>query len=286
MSPFIVYRSMVFGCFHMSYIMFPHNLIFSMCEPAAKRARTGTPRYDEVPTPDTWTFTIRTTPKATSAYIANFDGSKVRFQLPRCRVPFGIQISSEAGGSDAADANKSRPNLELDVNDPGLVSWGRRVDDVAIEYISINSRELMRKEMRKDFVEQLFRRVIPAVRNAEYNPLLRTKITTTGTYATKIRVVTDPGSPTTMLRHRPGTLDDIQRGDDVVPVVEATKLWFANNSAGIVLSATHILVYKKRSNEDDVFTIDGVAGVHAENDTKAPVVMDATTNEVKDDPFL
>jgi hypothetical protein len=45
-------------------------------------------------------------------------------------------------------------------------------------------------------------------------------------------------------------------------------------------------VYKKRSNEDDVFTIDGVAGVHAENDTKAPVVMDATTNEVKDDPFL
>lgn len=250
-----------------------------MSEPAPKRARTGMPRYDEVPPPSTWTFTVRTTPKSTNAYIYNGDGSKVKFQLPRCRVPFGIQDAANAGEKEES---KSRPNLELDVSDPGLIAWAREADAAAIDYVTANSRELMRKEMRKDFVEQLFRRVIPEPRNNEYNPLLRTKITKTGNYATRVRVVTDPGSRTTALRHRPGTLDEIERGDEVIVVVDASNIWFANNSAGMALTATNILVFKKASNDDDMFTVDGVAGVEVETSAPPMVSVPLTHNL---DPF-
>ena len=252
-----------------------------MSEPAAKRARTGMPKYDEVAPPSTWTFTVRTTPKSTNAYIYNADGSKVKFQLPRCRVPFGIQDSMNAGDKDE---NKSRPNLELDVADPGLIAWAREADAAAIDYVTANSRELMRKEMRRDFVEQLFRRVIPEPRTNEYNPLLRTKITRTGNYATRVRIVTDPGSKTTALRHRPGTLEEIERDDEVIAVVDVSNIWFANNNAGMALTVTNLLVFKKSSNDDDVFTVDGVAGVESETSTP-PAPIAPLCNALNPDPF-
>ena len=209
---------------------------------------------------------MRTTPKSTNAYIFNGDGSKVRMQLPRCRVPFGVQEPINAAGDK--EENKSRPNLELDVADSGLIEWARAADVAAIEFVALNSRELMRKEMKKEFVEQLFRSAIPEPRNKDYNPLLRTKITRAGHYATKVRVVTDPGSPTTPLRHREGTIEDIERGDEIIAVVDVSNIWFANNSAGLALTLAHALVYKKMSEVEDVFSVDGVAGV--EVDTSAP----------------
>ena len=258
-------------------------------EPAAKRARRGTPKYNEVAAPSSWTFNVRSTPKSTNAYIFNADGSKVRMQLPRCRVPFGVQEPINAAGDK--EENKSRPNLELDVADPGLLAWGRAADAAAIQFVATNSKELMKKSMPKEFVEQLFRSAIPESRNTDYNPLLRTKITRSGFYSTKVRVVTDPGSATTPLRHREGTIDEIERGDEVIAVVDVASIWFANNSAGLALTLAHALVYKKMDEVEDVFSVDGVAGVEVDTTTSAapPAPLLASVNEVAEgenaDPF-
>ena len=261
-------------------------------EPAAKRARRGTLKFNELASPSTWTFNARTTPKSTNAYILSEDGSKVRMQLPRCRVPFGVQEPINAAGDK--EENKSRANLELDVADPALIAWAREADKAAIGYVAKNSRELMKKTLDAAFVAQIFRSAIPEPRNTDYNPLLRTKITRTGYYATKVRVVTDPGSATTPLRHREGTIDEIERGDDVLAVVDVSSIWFANNSAGLTLTLAHALVYKRSDDVGDVFTVDGVAGVEVDDSPPLPPVQPSVSDsktitvnlsEQSDDPF-
>jgi hypothetical protein len=268
-------------------------------EPAAKRARRGTLKYSEIASPSTWTFNVRTTPKSTNAYILGADGNKIRMQLPRCRVPFGVQEPVNAAGDK--EENSSRANLELDVADQGLIAWAREADEAAITYVAANSKELMKKQLSKDFVSQLFRSAIPEPRNKDYNPLMRTKITRNGHYATKVRVVTDPGSSTTPLRHREGSIDEIERGDEIIAVVDVSSIWFANNSAGLTITLAHALVYKKSDEVEDVFTVDGVAGVEVDNSTPVPTpaqsVQTTSGNETKtinlpsdatvenDDPF-
>ena len=164
-------------------------------------------------------------------------------------------------------------------------------DDAAISYVAANSKELMKKKLSKEFVTQLFRSAIPEPRNKDYNPLMRTKITRTGFYATKVRVVTDPGSSTTPLRHREGTIDEISRGDEVIAVVDVSSIWFANNSAGLTVTLAHALVFKKLNEVEDVFTVDGVAGVEVDDSappaptpTPSPEASDMSVC-VNDDPF-
>ena len=261
-------------------------------EPASKRARTsGTPMITDLSAPSGWTFTPKTTPKSTTAYITDESGKKIRVQLPRMRAPFGVQEGmGAASGSSDSQETQSRPNLELDVSDPKLVEWGRKVDAAAISYVAANSKELMKKTMKREFVEQIFRGVIPPARN-EYNPLMRTKITRSGTYATKIRVVTDSGSSITPLLHREGSIADIDRNDEVIPIVDVTGIWFANNSAGVTLGLSHVLVYKNSGGVEDVFNIPGVAGVECVSDSapapEPPVapVNNASDDFVASDPF-
>lgn len=232
---------------------------------ASKRACRGTPLFSDAPPPSTWSYTVKTTPRSTSAYIANADGSRVRVQLPKCRVPFGVQ-ESLAMSSNGMDESSSRPNLELDVAGPELKAWATAATSAAIQFVSTNSKQLMKKEMRQDFVEQLFRPMATEPRNPDYNPLMRTKITRSGTYATVVRIVTDEGSATTPLKHRAGVLDEIEKRDMVIPVVEVSCIWFANNSAGLTVSLTHVLVFKQTTDVENVFTVDGVMGVEADDE--------------------
>ena len=244
-------------------------------EPSPKRVRTS--NNFGGPDPSTWTFTPKTSPTGTTAYISNADGQRIRLQLPRMRVPFGFREAGKmvSGVWVESTDGTSRPNMELDVSNPEVLDWGKRVDQAVIKYIAENSKALLKKDnMSEEFVTQIFRGVATAGRD-DYNPLMRTKVTKTGTYATKVRIVVDPGSSTTPLCHQAGTFEDIDRNDEVIPIIDVTGVWFANNNAGMTLGLSHVLVFKESSDDSDVFNIPGVAGVQS----IAPVKNDPPMKE-------
>lgn len=253
-----------------------------MSQGPSKRACTATNNFGG-PDPTTWTFTPKTSPTGTTAYITDQSGKKIRLQLPRMRVPFGYREAGKMVGGAWVESNDgtSRPSMELDVACPEVLDWGKRVDRAVVKYIAANSKTLLKKEMSEDFVSQIFRGVIPPARD-DYNPLMRTKITKTGTYATKVRVVADPGSSTTPLCHHQGIFEDIHRNDEVIPMIDVTGVWFANNSAGMTLGLSHVLVYQDSGDDANVFTIPGVAGVQSVSKTDEIVAEEATPEE---DPF-
>ena len=51
----------------------------------------------------------------------------------------------------------------------------------------------------------------------------------------------------------------------------------------MALTVTNLLVFKKSNNDDDVFTVDGVAGVEGESSVQAPV--EAPLSALNPDPF-
>ena len=261
-------------------------------EPSAKRARTEpepgvAPLYNQVTDPSTWVFNPQVTTKSTMIYIQDACKNKIKVQLPKMRVPFGVQEPK----SDPSQAATSRPNLELDVSDPELVAWGDKIDDAVANYLHANSKEFFRKIQSKEVIGELYRHMIPKSDN-DYNPLMRSKITRTGKYATEVFVVVDPGSETTPLLRRSGTPADIDRNDWVIPIVEIVGIWVANKAAGLSVGLSSVMVYKESGETRDKFNIPGVAGVEtvkvedeSPEDSPTEVTEAATDDLISSDPF-
>ena len=269
---------------------------------APKHAKVDAPsssdmrHYYELPHPSTWTFNLRVNDKtgSTMIYINDANKKKLTFQLPRMRTPFGVR---ESLASPDRQESTSRPNLDLDVCDARLLEWGKTVDSAIIDYIVENSKTLLKCKAPKsrEVVEEMFRSIIPASNNAEYNPLMRTKFVNGSTnWSTKVVVETDPGSETTPLRFRAGTgADEIAPNDDVTAIVDLTGIWLANKNMGMSVSLSSVLVHKQASKKEFSFILpSGVTCAEEEvveaqpDDTTGTETPECETVEATDlDPF-
>lgn len=254
--------------------------------PSTKHAKVeptpgGMRHYYELPHPSTWTFNVRTNDKtgSTMIYVNDANKKKLTFQLPRMRSPFGVREPQSTPGNEEST---SRPNLDLDVDDDRLVAWGRSVDTVMIDYIVEHSDTLFKSKGKgkvkksREVVEEMFRPIIPASTNSDYNPLMRTKyVKGTNKWSTKVVVEKCPGSDTTPLRYlKDKCADDICANDEVTAIVDLTGIWVANNNTGMSVSLSSALVHKSASESEFNFLLPaGVMGAEAESE-----------EDVKDEP--
>lgn len=163
--------------------------------------------------------------------------SAPRVQLERLRCPFGVQDGMEAS---------SRQNLEVAVSLESLRTWTAALDDQNLQWIVNNSVLLFKKEMKRATVEALYRPLLTTPANAAYDPLLRLKINKDGPQATNVMIVVNEGTPNSPMKWRHGTLDEIERHAEVIPIVEVSGLWFVSKACGMTLVATDLLVFPRR----------------------------------------
>ena len=173
-----------------------------------------------------------------------------RIQLDRLRCPFGVQDGLEVS---------SRQNLEVAISSEQLREWARSIDEQNINWIVANSVALFKKEMRRETLENNYRTLLTSPANAAYDPLLRLKINKEGFGATNVMVVVQEGTAETPLKWKHGSLADIERNSEVIPIVEISGLWFVSKSCGMTLLATDLLVFPKRRRGFD-FQISFAAG--------------------------
>ena len=176
--------------------------------------------------------------------------SSPRVQLDRLRCPFGVQDGLEAS---------SRKNLEVAVSMESLKAWAATIDEQNIQWIVGNSQALFKKEMKRATVDALYRTLLSTPSNSAYDPLLRLKINSDGAQATNVMIVVQEGNASTPLTWRHGSLEDIERGAEVIPIVEVTGLWFVSKGCGMTLVATDVLVFPKRKRGFD-FSIPFASG--------------------------
>ena len=191
-------------------------------------------RYYET-NPQGWVFQEpRKNPKnGLNVYIQESKNSRAtpRFELERCRVPFGVQNGME---------ETSRKNVELAVGNPRLLDWCRAVHAVIVDYATTNSLILFKKQMSRELVSETCRSLISTPSKETYEPLLRVKINDKGHHKTNVYVIVTVNGEQ---QFRDGDLTDIREGSEIIPIVEVGGIWVVSKGCGLTLVATDIVVF-------------------------------------------
>jgi hypothetical protein len=180
---------------------------------------------------------------------SSFSSKAPTFQLERCRTPWGLTHPSESNFKFQGDQNSSRMTLTLSVGNECLKEWASKIDTDNITWITENCPRIFNREIERSTVEQaLYNCIIKDSKVEGYEPLMKIKVNTSGKNATKIKIVSSSGK-----EYRDGVWSEVVSDSEVVAIVEANCLWFANNSCGSTLLATHLLVFPPKEEEDFPF---------------------------------
>ena len=189
------------------------------------------------------------------------------FQLPKCRVPFGVREGME----QKADA--TRLNMEISVEDPRLESLLKQIDATNLNILEQKSTQCFSRQLSKDTLIALYRSVLQYGKG-DYAPLCRTKVCVSRAVEgedsngqrrksrqTNVIVVQKESESGQILEYAPGTLSDIHPHSIVLPVIEVGGMWIVNGKCGISFVVTDIMVWPQKVKNDFPFLVgDGTSG--------------------------
>jgi len=145
------------------------------------------------------------------------------------------------------DQDGNRRNLDLTLDDPGVVEKLIEFDNYILDYATENSKTLFKKELTRLQVE------------AKYKSLLKQK---EGVNSVSVKVKCNPVDKPTPIKvldsiksvGSTGDFTSLTPGCKVVPVVRMLSLWFMTDTFGLSLQADKLLVIpgKKRNFLDDM----------------------------------
>ncbi len=157
---------------------------------------------------------------AKSAMLTCKEGPVVFIASKACEAPFG------ANNFDR-DVTAVRQNLELRVTKE-QEAYFVEFDAWAVEYLSANSERLSKKQLTFAQVKQLYHS--PVKPSEKCDPLLRTKLNTSGNWATRFwdsegKALAAPAS---------------LKGVRLVPRLHISHLWIMGSSCGFAVNVTDL----------------------------------------------
>ena len=137
-----------------------------------------------------------------------------------CEAPFGVNNFD-------GDTTAVRQNLELRAT-KDLVEYFAIFDAWAVEYLSANSERLFKKQLTEAHIKDQYHS--PLKHNEKYDPLLRTKVNTSGGRATRFwdtegKVMAYPAN---------------LKGALLVPKLHISHMWFMGTSCGFAVGVTDV----------------------------------------------
>lgn len=177
------------------------------------------------------------------------------FQLPKCRVPFGVR----GGLEQKPDA--PRMNMELSVEDPNMIDFLKDIDQHNIRILMEQSEACFgRPKSRAVLEEGIYRSVLQYSNSGDYAPLCRTKVCVDRSAdgvgedskprrmrQTNVMVVERENKDGEVVEYSPGTLADIQPHCMVLTVIEVGGLWIVNGKCGFSFVVTHVMVWPQKA---------------------------------------
>lgn len=151
-------------------------------------------------------------------------------------APFGVS-EQESGKS-----------ISISINDPEMQAWLRAVDEHVLQAAEANCAQWFGgKTYDRETLEAFYRTLLSPTKEG-YDPLLRLKIAEWGKDTdTKIWVKSPEGAVVE------GTLSDLQPRCRVVPIAMFNTVWFVQNSFGMSLVATDLLVVESSQTSPNNF---------------------------------
>lgn len=182
--------------------------------------------------------------------------SNPSFQMPKCRIPFGLDRNEQS--------QSTRYNLELSIDNPEFFNKIRQFDDRVINEGAKNAKAWFGKSLSAAKIkdQEMYRYGCQGSLDGKYPPLMRIKVATEGKQVPRIYILHNNSNGEQSWSK--GTMEDVQRGGYVTPIVQMTGVWFVQKQFGCTYLASHLLVEKNA--EADAFPFVGVDATEHSNE--------------------
>ena len=149
---------------------------------------------------------------------------KVNLQLPFMRAPFGLSsFTNQSTGQTTYSLD-----LSLDPDD-GLKAKLTELDDLVVKTVAENSTEWLGKELSVETLKQ-----------ALYTPIVRPGKGYPDTI--KLKVLTAPAPECYTTEKEPIPLDEIEKGQRAMAIIEFNSIWFVDSKFGVSLRLQQVMV--------------------------------------------
>lgn len=165
---------------------------------------------------------------------------KISIQLAKDSKPIfaKYRLSEPRDGEDG-----KRRNWELKLEDPELLKVLKDFDEYILEHAVKNSRTLFKKDLNRDQVEARYKEIVKPPKEGEECPYMIVKVSCPPSdNPTPIKIIQEEDSKLVL---KNGSIDDLTRDAEVVPIVRTSGLWFMSDSFGVSFSAYKLIVKPK-----------------------------------------
>ena len=177
---------------------------------------------------------VHTTTRGAKVYRATSETGRSCTWIPKAQVraPFGPSTFDK-------DADATRLNLDICLEDPELLQEAEQLDKWAIEYLVKHSERLFKKQMTEAQVRAAYTSCVKPPRDSKYSPMLKTKVDRQGARA--LKVWTADGEP--------GAEPLEWRRFDCKVAITISHLWQMGGSFGLVLQTTDVQLFPREGME-------------------------------------
>ena len=163
--------------------------------------------------------------------------ASLTFQLPKSHVPFGV--NEEPPNQDGSPAYKASVNI--DVTDDVLASLLGTLDTKMLDFILTNKEKIFPGKKVDEWIRPRQFHAIKHDDNGKYSPRMKIKVILTGKNPSDIIVGRNVDDK---VLTRPGTIEDIEAGCSIVPIVTLVSGWAGNIGYGLEFRMEQCLVFK------------------------------------------
>tara|TARA_Y100000389_G_scaffold94455_1_gene91098 strand:- start:1764 stop:2486 length:723 start_codon:yes stop_codon:yes gene_type:complete len=195
-----------------------------------------------------------------SVYV-NTKGSKVRFELPKGRVPFGLSIQSfdDSATKISLDQSLGNPDDKNEMSE--WQSWLNEFDQHILSVAHNRSEEWFKKKLSKEILEEFYKPCVSRSKDDKYPPTFKMKIP-----------VRDEKADVCIYDDKENQVGQelVEKGCHVRTIVELQGVWFVNKMFGVTWKLLQMQVFPVTKFNTFAFSrpVDNSSGeqVHDEDD--------------------
>ena len=164
-----------------------------------------------------------------AVYLNSLGGSKLIFQLPQLRAPFGLsEYKDDASG-------RVSYSLPLSLDKPEVLEALAKLDARVLDFITEHSEELLGKKMSREVIaEGVYKSPIKPSSKEGYAPVLSLKVMTNlkdGSVATEAYNAQRQSVP----------LSDLEKGQSLSAIIEINQIWRTPAGVGISIRVHQVM---------------------------------------------
>jgi len=164
-----------------------------------------------------------------AVYLNQVGGSKLIFQLPQLRAPFGLsEYKDEASG-------RISYTLPLSLDKPEVLAQFAALDERVLTFITEHSEEILGKKMSREVIsEGMYKSPVKPSTKEGYAPILNLKVMTSlkdGSIATEAYNAQRQSVP----------LTDLEKGQALSAIVEINQIWRTPAGVGVSIRVHQVM---------------------------------------------